>query len=181
MKNSLSLGLVVVLGTGLCSMAHAQALPTKPSYVKASLLMPLNSSTRDSIAKNGFEIALGYKVSKPPVVGMVLGSTAAEVSYSRLNGTGGNLDSFALQFVLRQPLVKVVTPGPFGYVGLGAGGRYTKFDSGSVNTNKFTFTGQALLGMDITSMVFVELQYNYTPDIEGVNTQNVALCAGVKF
>ena len=167
-----------VAGVSTCGVAQAQSLSS--FYVRGGALWPYSSTTKGDTSHYGPTLGIGYILAKGAGL-----QGSVEIDFSHLGG-GSNIETYDLEYAERYSLGSKV------YIGAGAGARVTHYGissnatgggsgGGGFTTHQTSVLGEALVGLQVTSSLSVELSAKFAPAYHTESTTGVSLLACFKF
>ncbi len=181
-KRILIVGLVASMAT--VSLAGEQYRmgnqAANPFYVRAGLFLPSDGDIQDFVSENGIGIAVGYELQNQSFLSRDFGRASVELDYWSVSGNSNDVTSWGLWYTERVPFSQPIQGQGTFYYGLGGGFLFNRIDSGtSVDNSRFGLL--ALLGYDFNENFFVEGQYRWAGELEGVNMDGISIMVGYRF
>lgn len=158
-----------------CGAASAATVDRPPIYIAAGLDY-LNQESRALTTDRAEFVAVGWSDN----VSALFGIPSLDLDWGHAAGQGNSIDTIGLCYCERAQLTSSI------YFGLGIGTFYDRVKlsdgrGGSALSTAFRPGGRAMVGMNLTSTIFLEGTYFYSGNVGGVNTSAIAVCLGFWF
>lgn len=158
-----------------CGAACAATTDRPPIYIAGGLDY-LNQESRALTTDRAEYVALGWSDN----VSAIFGIPSLDLDWCHAAAQGNAIDTFGLCYCERAMLTSSI------YFGLGIGTFYSRVKlpdgmGGTSLSTGFRPGGRAMVGMNLTSTIFVEGAFFYSGTINGVDTNAVTLALGFWF
>lgn len=181
-KRILIAGLVASMAAvSLAGGQYGSAQAANPFYVRAGIFLPNDSDIQDFVNENGLGIALGYELQSQSFLSRDLGRASVELDYWSVSGNSNDVTSWGLWYMERVPFSQPIRGQGTFYGGLGAGFVFNDIDAGGTGVDNSRFAFLALLGYDFNENFFLEGQYRWAGELEGVNMDGISIMVGYRF
>ena len=186
---------------GAVAMALGQSSGANAYSLAVGAVFQLDSSSQKLTSTTGFLITGAYHFNaNSQQMGGLNTDSSIDLSYGSFSGHSNHLTQYSALLTIREPvggnqMGAHVRSSTVPYYGLGigivhnslsasttiagqSGGPSTNVNLGGNDNN---FAAKALIGMRMSSALFIEGSYNYNGSVHGARVDNIAVSIGYRF